>query len=83
LGRRKRSPGDRIIILPAILADPITQGLGLSRTTVFDLSSGALLLSAGLGPAVGRTIDNRGAAACLRYPIYSARGACAGWYSAL
>jgi len=40
-----------------------------SRTTVFGLSSGALLLSAGLGPAVGRTIDNRGTAACLRYPI--------------
>ena len=46
--------------LPAILADPIAQGLGLSRTTVFALFSGALLLSAVLGPAVGRAIDNRG-----------------------
>ena len=46
--------------LPAILADPIAQGLGLSRTTVFGLFSGALLLSAVLGPAVGRAIDNRG-----------------------
>ena len=55
--------------MPAILAEPIAHGLGLSRTTVFGLSSGALLLSAGLGPAVGRTIDNRGTAACLRYPI--------------
>jgi MFS family permease len=46
--------------LPAILADPIAHGLGLSRTTVFGLFSGALLLSAVLGPAVGRAIDNRG-----------------------
>src|SRR5258707_15895836 len=46
--------------LPAILADPIAHGLGLSRTTVFGLFSGALLLSAVLGPAVGRAIDNHG-----------------------
>jgi hypothetical protein len=46
--------------LPAILADPIAQGLGLSRTTVFGLFSGALLLSAVMGPSVGRAIDNRG-----------------------
>src|SRR5271167_2805199 len=46
--------------LPAILADPIAHGLDLSRTTVFGLFSGALLLSAVLGPAVGRAIDNRG-----------------------
>ena len=46
--------------LPAILADPIAQGFGLSRTTVFGLFSGALLLSAVLGPSVGREIDNRG-----------------------
>ena len=46
--------------LPAILADPIAQALGLSRTTVFGLFSGALLLSAVLGPSVGRAIDNRG-----------------------
>ncbi len=46
--------------LPAILADPIAHGLGLSRTIVFGLFSGALLLSAVLGPAVGRAIDNRG-----------------------
>ena len=30
--------------LPAILADPIAHGLGLSRTIVFGLFSGALLL---------------------------------------
>jgi MFS family permease len=46
--------------LPAILADPIAQDLGLSRTTIFGLFSAALLLSAVLGPAVGRAIDNRG-----------------------
>src|SRR5438445_12949298 len=46
--------------LPAILADPIAHGLGLSRTTIFGLFSGALLLSAVLGPAVGRAIDNHG-----------------------
>jgi hypothetical protein len=46
--------------LPATLADPIAQGLGLSRTTVFGLFSGALLLSAVLGPSVGRAIDSRG-----------------------
>jgi hypothetical protein len=38
----------------------MAQGLGLSRTTVFGLFSGALLLSAVLGPSVGRAIDNRG-----------------------
>jgi MFS family permease len=46
--------------LPAILADPIAEGLGLSRATVFGLFSGALLLSAVLSPSVGRAIDNRG-----------------------
>jgi hypothetical protein len=60
LGHRRRSPGDRAIICRRILADPIAQSVGLSRTTVFGLFSGALLLSALLGPAVGRAIDNRG-----------------------
>ena len=46
--------------LPAILADPIAQGTGVSRTVVFGLFSGALLLSAFFGPAVGRAIDQRG-----------------------
>src|ERR1700726_4617393 len=41
--------------LPATLADPIAQGLGLSRTTVFGLFSGALLLSAVLGPGASTT----------------------------
>jgi MFS family permease len=46
--------------LPAILAEPIAEGLGLSRALVFGVFSGSLLLSAFLGPAVGRAIDNRG-----------------------
>ena len=46
--------------LPAILAEPIAKGLGLSRALVFGVFSGSLLLSACLGPTVGRAIDNRG-----------------------
>jgi hypothetical protein len=46
--------------LPAILADPIADGLALSRTTVFAVFSGALLVSAFLGPSVGRVIDIHG-----------------------
>jgi MFS family permease len=46
--------------LPAILADPIADGLGIGRAMVFAIFSGSLLLSAVLGPAVGRAIDNRG-----------------------
>ena len=46
--------------LPAILAEPIAQGIGLSRAMVFGVFSASLLLSALLGPAVGRAIDNRG-----------------------
>ena len=46
--------------LPAILSEPIAEGLGLSRAMVFGIFSGSLLLSAFLSPAVGRAIDNRG-----------------------
>ncbi len=46
--------------LPAILARPIAADLGLAASTVFACFSGALLLSALLGPAVGRAIDARG-----------------------
>lgn len=46
--------------LPAILARPIAADLGLASSTVFACFSGALLLSAVLGPAVGRAIDARG-----------------------
>jgi hypothetical protein len=43
--------------LPAILANPIARDLGISGTAVFAAFSAALLLSAALGPAVGRAID--------------------------
>ena len=46
--------------LPAILADPVAASLCLSRDWVFGAFSGALLLSALLGPVAGRTIDRRG-----------------------
>ena len=46
--------------LPAILAAPIAAELGISRTTVFAMFSGSLLLTAFLGPAAGRAIDRRG-----------------------
>jgi predicted MFS family arabinose efflux permease len=46
--------------LPAILADPMADGLGLSRTVVFGVFSGSLLVSAFLGPPIGRAIDTHG-----------------------
>jgi predicted MFS family arabinose efflux permease len=46
--------------LIAILADPIAESLGLDRALVFGLFSGSLLISAFLGPAVGRRIDQHG-----------------------
>jgi MFS family permease len=46
--------------LPAILARPIAEGLGLSSVMVFGVFSASLLLAALLGLAVGRAIDKRG-----------------------
>ena len=46
--------------LPAILADPISAGIGVPRSWVFGAFSGALLIAAFAGPAVGRVIDRRG-----------------------
>jgi MFS family permease len=46
--------------LPAILAAPIAEDLGLSRALVIGVCSGSLLLTALLGPAAGRAIDQRG-----------------------
>jgi MFS family permease len=46
--------------LPAILADPIGSGIGVPRSWVFAAMSGALLIAAFAGPAVGRIIDRRG-----------------------
>jgi len=46
--------------LPAILADDMAAAAGVPRAWVFGAFSGALLLTAVLGPWVGRTIDRRG-----------------------
>ncbi len=46
--------------LPAILAAPIARDLGLNSSWVFGAFSGALLVSALLGPVAGRAIDSRG-----------------------
>jgi MFS family permease len=43
--------------LPAILADPIARDLGASSNWVFGAFSAALVLSALIGPRVGRQID--------------------------
>src|SRR6266576_4393009 len=43
--------------LPAILADPIGRDLGVSSNWVFAAFSGSLVLSALLGPRIGRQID--------------------------
>ncbi|WP_237216800.1 MFS transporter, partial [Falsiroseomonas oryziterrae] len=46
--------------LPAILAAPMAAEFGLSSSWIFGAFSGALVLSALLGPWVGRAIDRRG-----------------------
>src|ERR671913_1578573 len=46
--------------LPAILAAPMARDLGVAPSWVFGAFSAALVLSALLGPAVGRAIDRRG-----------------------
>jgi MFS family permease len=46
--------------LPAILADPIGKSVGVPRSWVFAALSGALLIAAFAGPAVGRVIDRHG-----------------------
>jgi predicted MFS family arabinose efflux permease len=46
--------------LPAILAGPIAQDAGMSASGVFAAFSGSLLISAFIGPRVGRTIDRIG-----------------------
>lgn len=43
--------------LPAVLADPISRDLGISSTWFFAAFSASLLVSAVIGPRVGRTID--------------------------
>jgi len=46
--------------MPAILGKPIAQTLHLPTSVFFGLFSGALLLSAVIGPSVGRLIDRHG-----------------------
>jgi predicted MFS family arabinose efflux permease len=46
--------------LPAILAGPIAAGIGVPSSWVFGAFSGALLIAAFAGPAVGRLIDRHG-----------------------
>ncbi len=46
--------------LPAVLAKPIAAGLGLTSAWVYGAFSAALLITAVLGPAVGRMIDRQG-----------------------
>jgi MFS family permease len=46
--------------LPAILADPIARDLGVSSNWIFAAFSASLVISALLGPAIGRTIDRIG-----------------------
>lgn len=46
--------------LPAILADSIASGTGVSVTWVFAAFSASLLIAALVGPFVGRAIDRRG-----------------------
>src|SRR5580700_10176610 len=46
--------------LPAILAGPISAGVGVPRSWVFGALSSALLIAAFAGPAVGRIVDRRG-----------------------
>ena len=43
--------------LPAILADPIARDLGVSSNWIFAAFSASLVLSALLGPRIGRQID--------------------------
>src|SRR3569833_2001321 len=46
--------------LPAILADPIARDLGVSSNWIFAAFSASLVISALLGPRVGRQIDQFG-----------------------
>jgi MFS family permease len=46
--------------LPAILADPIADGIAVPRAWVFGAFSASLLIAAAAGPRVGRFIDRHG-----------------------
>jgi MFS family permease len=51
--------------LPAILADDMAAAAGVSRAWVFGAFSASLLITAVLGPAVGRVIDRHGGSGIL------------------
>jgi MFS family permease len=51
--------------LPAILAGDMAAAVGVSRTWVFGVFSASLLVSAFLGPVVGRMIDRHGGSGLL------------------
>jgi MFS family permease len=51
--------------MPAILGSPIARSLQLPTSLFFGLFSAALLLSAAIGPSVGRLIDRHGGRAVL------------------
>src|SRR3984957_16249539 len=53
--------------LPAILADPIGRDLGVSANWIFAAFSGALVISALLGPRIGRQIDLVGGRSVLSF----------------
>jgi predicted MFS family arabinose efflux permease len=46
--------------LPAVLADDMSRDLGLSTNWIFGIFSASLVLTAVIGPKVGRAIDARG-----------------------
>lgn len=48
------------VYLPALVADPIAHDLGISSNWIFGAYSAALVISALLGPRVGRQIDRVG-----------------------
>ena len=56
--------------MPAILGAPIARALHLPTSIFFGLFSGALLLSAAVGPSVGRVIDAMVDAICCLEPSH-------------
>jgi MFS family permease len=48
------------VYLPALIADPIAQDLGISANWIFGAYSGALVIAGLLGPRIGRQIDRIG-----------------------
>lgn len=46
--------------LPAVLAEPMARGVGAAPSLVFLAFSGAMLLQAAIGPAIGRRVDRHG-----------------------